>query len=94
MCSSPSPKPRPHASSAMSLPFGAHRTATTAIVARSDTRSGGEVAKRQNYGFQKRQKETDKQKKREEKAEKKRARKEAGETAPPEGGTEIGKEDD
>jgi hypothetical protein len=52
------------------------------------------VAKRQNYGFQKRQKETDKQKKREEKAEKKRTRKEADETAPPEGGAESIKRGD
>lgn len=44
------------------------------------------MARRPNYGFQKRQKETEKQKKRDEKAEKKRARKEsADEAASPEG---------
>ncbi|MBV9774171.1 MAG: hypothetical protein JO040_09495 [Gemmatimonadetes bacterium] len=36
------------------------------------------MARRANYGFEKRQKEMDKQKKKEEKAEKKRLRKEAG----------------
>jgi hypothetical protein len=37
------------------------------------------VARRANYGFEKRQKEIQRQKKREEKAEKKRQRKESGE---------------
>ena len=36
------------------------------------------MARRPNYGFEKRQKELDRQKKKEEKAEKKRLRKEAG----------------
>lgn len=60
-----------------------------------DTESqGGEVAKRQNYGFQKRQKEAEKQKKKDEKAEKKRARREAGEPTPAEGDAEGEEESD
>jgi hypothetical protein len=39
---------------------------------------GDSVARRANYGFEKRQKELQKQKKKEEKAEKKRLRKEEG----------------
>jgi hypothetical protein len=46
------------------------------------------MGKRDNYGFQKRQKETDKQKKREEKAEKKRARREA------DAGTDVAESDE
>lgn len=42
------------------------------------------MARRANYGFEKRQKELDKQKKKEEKAEKKRLRKEAGGSDPDE----------
>jgi hypothetical protein len=38
------------------------------------------VARRPNFGFEKRQKEIQRQKKRDEKAEKKRQRKESGET--------------
>ena len=52
------------------------------------------MGKRQNYGFQKRQKEADKQKKKDAKAEKKRARKEAGEPMPAEDATEGDEESD
>lgn len=52
------------------------------------------MAKRQNYGFQKRQKDAEKQKKRDEKAEKKRARREAGETTPAESAAESEEESD
>jgi hypothetical protein len=43
------------------------------------------MARRPNYGFDKRQKEIEKQKRREEKAEKKRQRKEEGEGQPDDG---------
>jgi hypothetical protein len=53
------------------------------------------VARRQNFGFQKRQKEIEKQKNRDEKAEKKRARKEAAaETVSVVGGEEAEEESD
>lgn len=53
------------------------------------------MGRRQNYGFQKRQKEVEKQKKRDEKAEKKRARKEAAEEgASTDGGAEADEESD
>ena len=58
----------------------------------------GRMGRRQNYGFQKRQKEIEKQKKKDEKAEKKRARKEADEQAASaddgDAGGEGGGEDD
>lgn len=47
------------------------------------------MGRKQNYGFQKRQKEIEKQKKRDEKAEKKRARKEADEQAGEDGGEDA-----
>jgi hypothetical protein len=50
------------------------------------------VARRPNYGAEKRQKEISRQKKKDEKAEKKRLRKEEGVGAP-DGGEEEGSED-
>ena len=47
------------------------------------------VAKKPNFGFEKRQKDLKKQQKREEKAEKKRLKREGGEPAAPEGVDEL-----